>query len=97
MKRSSRQQRAGHLAGTAEPGHAHAGGVSSYDIQVRQMSSSFWNDWGGALDRTEAWFGPTEGKQFSFRVRARDQWGNFSPWSAELSMNDLMNGATAGC
>lgn len=72
-------------------------GVRSYDVQVRQLPSSYWSDWGKALATTEAWFGPTEGRQYSFRVRARDQWGNFSPWSAELSMAALVNGATPSC
>jgi hypothetical protein len=61
-------------------GRDDVSGVASYDVQVRQLPSGIWRDWQVQAQATGAWFGPTEGKQFAFRARARDAVGNLQPW-----------------
>jgi hypothetical protein len=62
-------------------------GISSYDVQVRQLPDGGWRSWRNGIARTRAWFGPAEGKHFAFRVRARDQAGNEQPWSEHAAMD----------
>jgi hypothetical protein len=61
-------------------------GISTYDVQVRQLPKGGWTDWKMGVTGTEAWFGPDEGKQFGFRVRARDWAGNEEPWPENADM-----------
>lgn len=61
-------------------------GVAAYDVQVRQEPNGTWRNWMRNTSDTSAWFGPHEGKTFSFRVRARDQAGNEQPWDEAPGM-----------
>lgn len=56
-------------------------GIATYDVQVRQLPNGSWRAWVNNLEVTSAWFGPDEGRQFAFRVRARDWAGNEQSWS----------------
>jgi len=58
-------------------------GITTYDLQVRQLPRGSWRNWMLTTSLTEAWFGPDEGKQFAFRARARDWAGNEQPWRGE--------------
>lgn len=51
-------------------------GIRSYDVQVMQLPQGGWQRWKVETEDTSAWFGPTSGKSFAFRVRARDQQNN---------------------
>jgi hypothetical protein len=62
-------------------GSDDASGVASYDVQVRQLPRGSWRMWVSASDQDSAWFGPDEGKDFAFRVRARDRAANIEPWT----------------
>lgn len=57
-------------------------GIASYDVQVRLLPNGGWTDWKLGTTDLSAWFGPHEGKQFEFRIRARDWAGNVEPWEA---------------
>ncbi len=61
-------------------------GVAAYDVQVRQLPNGGWRDWVMNSTTNEAWFGPTEGKQFAFRVRARDWASNMEAWPDQADM-----------
>jgi len=62
-------------------------GIATYDVQVRQLPKGGWTDWKKGAAETGAWFGPDEGKQFAFRVRARDWAGNEEPWPEAADMD----------
>ena len=64
-------------------------GIASYSVQVRIAPNGGWTDW--KLDTVDlsAWFGPDEGKQFEFRVRARDWAGNSEPWPAQADASTI--------
>lgn len=64
-------------------------GIASYDVQVRRLPSGVWRDWLVDETRTDAWFGPDEGKQFAFRIRARDKAGNVQPWRDEADVDSM--------
>ncbi len=55
-------------------------GIASYDVQVRLLPNGGWTDWKLGTTDLSAWFGPHEGKQFAFRIRARDWAGNVESW-----------------
>ncbi len=61
-------------------------GIKSYDIQYKVESSGTWTDWMTNTTATSAWFGPTSpatvqaGKTYYFRVHARDNADNVSPY-----------------
>lgn len=55
-------------------------GIASYDVQVRLLPNGGWTDWKLGTTDLSAWFGPHEGKQFEFRIRARDWAGNVESW-----------------
>lgn len=61
-------------------------GIATYDIQVRQLPKGGWTDWKLGVVETSAWFGPDEGRQFGFRVRARDWAGNQELWPEDADM-----------
>ncbi len=65
-------------------------GIASYDVQVRLLPDGGWTDWKKETTDLSAWFGPDEGKQFAFRVRARDWAGNVEPWE-EAAIADTTN------
>lgn len=67
----------------------NASGVAYYDVQVCQMpcTSYGWQDWRTNTTNLSEWFGPAEGKDFAFRVRAVDFAGNIEPWTASVSMD----------
>jgi hypothetical protein len=60
--------------------------ITRYDVQIRELPDGGWRDWKRATTATSAWFGPTEGKDFAFRVRAYDSAGNAEPWPLDASM-----------
>jgi hypothetical protein len=62
-------------------------GIASYDVQVRQLPNGIWRAWQTKTAGASGWFGPTEGKQFAFRARARDAAGNEQPWRDGEDMN----------
>jgi hypothetical protein len=62
-------------------------GIASYDVQVRQLPNGIWRAWQTKTANTSGWFGPTEGKHFAFRARARDAAGNEQPWRDAEDMN----------
>ncbi|MBX0326274.1 hypothetical protein K2Z83_01015 [Oscillochloris sp. ZM17-4] len=62
-------------------------GIATYDVQVRQLPKGGWTDWKQGVADIGAWFGPDEGKQFAFRVRARDWAGNQEPWPDGADMD----------
>jgi hypothetical protein len=62
-------------------------GIAAYDVQVRQLPKGGWTDWKQGVTDAGAWFGPDEGKQFAFRVRARDWAGNQEPWPEGADMD----------
>lgn len=62
-------------------------GIRDYDVQVRQLPDGMWRTWMRATERDSNWFGPDEGRQFAFRVRARDRAGNEQEWSDDGSMD----------
>lgn len=62
-------------------------GIATYDVQVRILPKGGWTDWKLGVTDTGAWFGPDEGKQFAFRVRARDWAGNEEPWPDDADMD----------
>jgi hypothetical protein len=61
-------------------------GIDSYDIQIMQMPNGLWRDWGTDVEDTSAIFGPIEGAEFGFRVRARDRAGNVEAWPVNPEM-----------
>jgi hypothetical protein len=66
-------------------------GVGGYDVQVRQLPKGGWRYWVRDKDLTDAWFGPHEGRNFAFRVRARDLSGNEqAAWSEELHTTEAV-------
>jgi hypothetical protein len=46
-----------------------------------------WTDWKQRTTELSAWFGPHEGKQFAFRVRARDWAGNVEAWDEAATID----------
>lgn len=68
-------------------GSDDASGIASYDVQVRQLPNGGWNTWRRATAETSGWFGPDEGKQFAFRVRARDQAGREEEWPEQPDLD----------
>lgn len=68
-------------------------GIATYDVQVRLLPKGGWTDWKLSVAETAAWFGPDEGKQFAFRVRARDWAGNVEPWPEAADMDTTVAGA----
>ncbi len=65
-----------------------AGSTLTYDVQVRQLPNGGWRPWLRGTSDTEGWFGPDEGKNFAFRVRARDAAGNVQPWRGDAADMD---------
>lgn len=61
-------------------------GIVAYDVQVRQLPNGGWRSWKTDVSATQGWFGPTEGRDYAFRVRARDGEGREEAWpeSADL-------------
>lgn len=55
-------------------------GIAGYDVQVRQLPDGGWRRWLSNEASTSVWFGPHEGRDFAFRVRARDRAGNVEAW-----------------
>lgn len=70
-------------------GSDEGSGIASYDVQVCQLPCDVygWRDWQIDTTETSAWFGPAEGKQFAFRVRARDWDGNEEAWPITAQMD----------
>ncbi len=66
-------------------------GIAGYDVQVRQLPSGGWRRWLTNENVTTAWFGPHEGRDFAFRVRARDRAGNVEAWR-DGAMGDIDSG-----
>jgi hypothetical protein len=64
-------------------------GIRSYDVQVRQLPNGGWQRWQVATQETTAWFGPTAGKSFAFRVRARDMQNNEEAWPLDPQVTTL--------
>lgn len=62
-------------------------GVATYDVQVRLLPNGGWTDWKQGVSDPGAWFGPDEGKQFAFRVRARDWANNLEAWPEGADMD----------
>lgn len=62
-------------------------GIVAYDVQVRQLPNGGWRDWVVDGENTAAWFGPSEGKHFAFRVRAWDKAGNQESWPEKADMD----------
>ncbi len=60
--------------------------ITAYDVQIRELPDGGWRDWKRQTTATSAWFGPVEGKDFAFRVRAYDSTGRVEPWSGTASM-----------
>jgi lysophospholipase L1-like esterase len=62
--------------------------VTAYDVEYRVGSSSVWQSWLSATPNTSAIFDPASpqyGQTYHFRVRARDQAGQWGGWSASVS------------
>jgi hypothetical protein len=64
-------------------------GIRSYDVQVRQLPNGGWQRWRVATQETTGWFGPTAGKSFAFRVRARDMKNNEEAWPLDPQVTTL--------
>jgi hypothetical protein len=61
-------------------GQDDVSGIAAYELQVRSLPNGGWTDWVKDYTELQAWFGPHEGRNFAFRVRARDWAGNVTPW-----------------
>jgi lysophospholipase L1-like esterase len=64
------------------------GSIAAYHVQYRVGASSTWIDWLPYTPGTSATFAPAApsfGERAYFRVQARDQAGNWSAWSPEVS------------
>jgi lysophospholipase L1-like esterase len=62
--------------------------VAAFEVQYLVGSSSVWQTWFSATSSTGAILDPASpqyGEVYQFRVRARDQAGNWSDWSAPVS------------
>lgn len=57
-------------------------GIVSYDVQVREDDGA-WTDWLSATEGVGADYPGRGGRRYAFRVRARDDAGNLSPWTDE--------------
>lgn len=68
-------------------GHDDLSGVESYDLQVRKLTGGGWRTWLEETRDTEDWFGPAEGKDFAFRIRARDRAGNVQLWPRDATID----------
>ena len=55
-------------------------GIHAFDVQVR-IDDSEWGDWRSESMERDAWFDGEAGRRYAFRVRARDNAGNVSPWA----------------
>ncbi len=69
-------------------GSDNCSSIAVYHVQVRAGASLTWTDWLLATPDTSAAFNPPApdfGERVYFRVQARDQAGNWSTWSAEVS------------
>lgn len=64
-------------------------GIRSYDVHVRQLPNGGWQRWKVATQDTTAWFGPTAGKNFAFRVRGRDMRNNEEAWPLDPQVTTL--------
>jgi hypothetical protein len=67
-------------------GNDNASGIESYDVQIMQLPNGLWRDWKVEIEDTTAVFGPVEGAEFGFRVRARDNAGNVEAWPINPEM-----------
>ena len=56
-------------------------GIASYDVQT-STDGGVWSDWRMGVTYQSASFTGERARNYSFRVRARDQAGNVSGWSA---------------
>lgn len=67
----------------------NASGIAYYDVQVCQLpcGSYGWHSWLTNTTSLSEWFGPAEGEEFAFRVRAVDFAGNVEPWTATAGMD----------
>jgi lysophospholipase L1-like esterase len=62
--------------------------VTAYDVQYRVGLAAVWQSWLSGTPDASAIFDPTSpqyGQTYYFRVRARDQAGKWSDWSASVS------------
>lgn len=57
-------------------------GLTSFDVQVREGDGA-WADWLSATGWVSAAYPGQGGRRYAFRVRARDDAGNLSPWTDE--------------
>ena len=62
-------------------GSDEGAGVASYDVQVR-IAGGEWQAWLNQVSGTWAVYNGTDGHSYAFRVRARDEAGNVSAYSA---------------
>jgi hypothetical protein len=68
-------------------------GIASYDVQVRQLPDGGWRSWKTGVSITAAWFGPTEGRDYAFRIRARDREGREEAWPESADLDTTCAGA----
>lgn len=64
------------------------GQVTAYDVQYRVGPAGTWQNWLQSTASTSADFTPTSpkyGQAYAFQMRARDEAGNWSGWSAAVS------------
>lgn len=64
------------------------GSIAGYNVQYRFGLGGTWVDWLISTPNTSASFNPASpiyGERVYFRAQARDQAGNWSPWSPEVS------------
>jgi uncharacterized repeat protein (TIGR01451 family) len=65
-------------------GHDPGGsGISSYDVQTRDLTAGGWTDWLVGVTDTTANFVGVSGHAYAFRARAVDNAGNVEPWPAD--------------
>lgn len=55
-------------------------GVEHYDVEYKIVPGGGWTRWKEDMTDTRAVLAPTEGKDFTFRIRATDWAGNESRW-----------------
>lgn len=71
-------------------------GVAAYDVQICRLPCEVygWQNWMMQTQQISNWFGPVDGKEFAFRVRAYDWAGNVEPWPDTPDLTTLQVAGT---
>ncbi|HEX5039104.1 MAG TPA: glycosyl hydrolase family 18 protein [Candidatus Limnocylindria bacterium] len=69
-------------------------GLSHYNVQVRERTSSVWSAWITGTHATHAFYPGQEGKTYEFRVQAVDLRGNAQPWLVAPGMPSSLRPGT---